>query len=69
MNVLVSTKILHLSIKELIVHINNIQYDIQKWWLSKKVQLIRKECLNNFGYCPSTWQNEWPKVISYSYNS
>jgi putative transferase (TIGR04331 family) len=68
-NVMVRTNILHFSIKGLIDHINNIQYDIQKWWLSEKIQIIRKECLDNFGYCPATWKNEWEKVIKYSYNS
>lgn len=46
------------------LHVNKIFEDVGAWWLSKQVQIARREWIENFARTSPNWRRRWLQTIS-----
>ncbi len=56
-------KIIFSSYEDAVVHINKTFDNIDKWWLSEEVQLVRKEFCKTHSFATRAWIFHWIKFL------
>ena len=64
LNELISSNIFFYNFNDLYNFLNKIDYDIENWWNSKKVQRIKKNFSKNYCLRSNSWQEIWIEKLT-----
>ena len=61
---LANVGILHISGRSAAEHLNQIDGDVETWWMSEGVQLARRQFTQSFANFSSDWKSQWEQEFA-----
>jgi hypothetical protein len=55
---------LHISGRSAAEHLNQIDGDVETWWMSEGVQLARRQFTQSFANFSSDWKSQWEQEFA-----